>query len=154
MADDKKQKFTSIFDAVSKIERKKVVEKLLLQETSQAASEDASGKKAPSLTDEEIVKKLNEYEKLHNLLADTLEKAFVKNNLSPNRLREYFSTSQNFSAEQWRLIEHERQNIDEMLDRLAPSARARGPKATSKTEKSEEQRPKKMQVKSRWLPMH
>lgn len=154
MADDKKQKFTSIFDAVSKIERKKVVEKLLLQETSQAASEDASGKKAPALTDEEIVRKLNEYEKLHNLLADTLEKAFVKNNLSPNRLREYFSTPQNFSAEQWRLIEHERHNIDEMLDRLAPSARARGLKATSKTEKSEEQRPKKMQVKSRWLPMH
>jgi hypothetical protein len=154
MAEDKKQKFTSIFDAVSKIERKKVVEKLLKQDSSQTASLITTGEKVSSLTDEEIVKKLDEYEKLHNLLADSLEKAFVKNNLSPRRLREYFSTSQNFSAEQWRLIENERQNIDEMLDRLSPTARARGEKTTSKTEKSEEQRPKKMQVKSRWLPMH
>lgn len=149
MGDDKKEKYSSIFDAVSKIERKKAVEKVLSSET---VTSDSGTEKSPLLTNEEIAQKLDQYEKLHNLLADSLEQAFVKNNLSPRKLREYFSTSQNFSADQWRLIENERENIDQMLVRLLPSPTTK-PEGASK-QGSEEKRPKKMQVKSRWLPMH
>lgn len=149
MGDDKKEKYSSIFDAVSKIERKKAVEKVLSSET---VTSDSGAEKSPLLTNEEIAQKLDQYEKLHNLLADSLEQAFVKNNLSPRKLREYFSTSQNFSADQWRLIENERENIDQMLVRLLPSPTTKAEGASKQG--SEEKRPKKMQVKSRWLPMH
>lgn len=151
MGDDKKEKYSSIFDAVSKIERKKAVEKVL---SSEISISDSGAEKPPLLTNDEIAEKLDKYEKLHNLLADSLEQAFVKNNLSPRRLREYFSTSQNFSAEQWRLIENERQNIDQMLVRLLPNPTTKGEDADHQGDKSEQKRPKKMQVKSRWLPMH
>ena len=45
------------------------------------------------MTDEEIEEKFEHYKKLHNLLADELEKAFVKNNLTPHQLQDYFSTA-------------------------------------------------------------
>ncbi len=147
MGEEKKEKYTSIFDAVSKIERKKAVEKVLSQETKHESAEA----KLP-LTNDEIAEKLDKYEKLHNLLADALEQAFVKNNLSPRKLKEYFSTSQNFTLEQWRLIESERQNIDSMLTRLVPNPHII--QKESDTDKSKQKRPQKMQVKSRWLPMH
>jgi hypothetical protein len=147
MGEQKKEKYSSIFDAVSKLERKKAVEKVLSEDT-------AEGQKAPALSNEEIVKKIEEYEKLHNVLADSLEKTFVKNNLSPKRLREYFSTSQNFSADQWQLIEKERESIEEMLIRLVPHKGKNSSDDDAKPEKTDQKRPKKMQVKSRWTPMH
>lgn len=150
MGDDKKEKYSSIFDAVSKIERKKAVEKVLSDE----AAPQSGGPKAPLLTNDEIAQKLDQYEKLHNLLADSLEQAFVKNNLSPRKLREYFSTSQNFSDDQWRLIQNEQANIDQMISRLLPYSTSKGEGAEVQGDKSEQKRPKKMQVKSRWLPMH
>lgn len=104
------------------------------------------------MSDDEIAAKLTQYEKLHNLLADSLEEAFVKSNLSPRRLREYFNTPQNFSADQWRLVENERENVEKMIDRLLPQRAQKGP--AQEVEKSQQVKPKKMQVKSRWLPMH
>ncbi|MBS0637509.1 MAG: hypothetical protein JSS12_08350, partial [Verrucomicrobia bacterium] len=143
---EKMEKYSSIFDAASKIERKKAVEKAL-------SDEDASkAEKLPLLTNEEIAEKLEQYHKLHNFLADTLEQAFVKNNLSPKKLREYFSTSKNFSDEQWRLIQSERENIEGMLSKLLPSQLTKGEPSTQ--EKTKQKKPSKMQVKSRWMPMH
>ncbi len=150
MGDEKKEKYSSIFDAVSKIERKKAVDKVL----SEDEPTDSSAQKALLLTDDEIAEKLDKYQKLHNLLADSLEQAFVKNNLSPGQLREYFDTPQNFTAEQWFLIEKERQNIDEMIARLVPQPSGSSGGVASKHDKADQKRPKKMQSKSRWLPMH
>lgn len=148
MGDDKKEKYSSIFDAVSKIERKKALEKVL---STDANVSGVNAEKLPLLTNEEIAQKLDQYHKLHNLLADSLDQAYVKNNLSPSKLREYFSTPKNFSDEQWRLIQNEKANIDQMIMRLLPNPTT---KSEGASPGSEEKRPKKMQVKSRWLPMH
>lgn len=146
MAPDKKEHYSSIFDAASKIERKKVLDKAL------GDAPEKPKEAPPPLSDDEIAAKLTQYEKLHNLLADSLEEAFVKSNLSPRRLREYFNTPQNFSADQWRLVENERENVEKMIDRLLPQRAQKGP--AQEVEKSQQVKPKKMQVKSRWLPMH
>jgi len=143
MAEEKKEKYSSIFDAASKIERKKAIEKVL--------EEGGGPGKLPQMTDQEMTERLEKYEKLHNLLADSLEQAFVKSNLTPHRLREYFSTSQNFSTDQWRLIEDERDKIDSMLDKLLPHAR--GKADVQEADKTKQKKPTKMQVKSRWMPM-
>ncbi len=143
MADESKEKYSSIFDAASKIERKKAFEKALGDTDAPKEAE-----KGPQLTDQEVSERLEKYEKLHNLLADSLEQAFVKSNLTPRRLREFFSTSQNFTAEQWRLLEEERQKIDTMLEKLIPH-----PRTKEEQEKAKQKRPQKMQVKSRWMPM-
>src|SRR6266436_5769425 len=121
MAEEKKEVYSSIFDAASKLERKKAVEKALRE----AESETGGALKATPLTNEEIAEKLDNYKKLHNLLADQIEQAFVKSNLTPRRLRDYFSTPQNFTTDQWRLIEQERETIDGMLARLIPHPRER-----------------------------
>ncbi len=143
MAEESKEKYSSIFDAASKIQRKKAMEKAFGE-----ADSLKEGAKLPEMTDKEVAERLEKYEKLHNLLADSLEQAFVKSNLTPKRLREYFNTSQNFSQEQWRLIEDERQKIEAMLEKLIPH-----PRAKEEQEKTKQKRPQKMQVKSRWMPM-
>lgn len=145
MADEKREKYSSIFDAVSKMERKKALKKVLREEPAHTEKE-----KLPLLTDEQIAQKLEEYQKLHNLLADSLEKVYVKNNLSPRQLRDYFNTPQNFTGDQWSLIQNEKEKIEQMLARLMPFTRGK----VEETEKGKQKRPQKMQVKSRWMPMH
>ncbi len=145
MADEKREKYSSIFDAVSKMERKKALKKVLREEPARTEKE-----KLPLLTDEQIAHKLEEYQKLHNLLADSLEQVYVKNNLSPRQLRDYFNTPQNFTGDQWSLIQKEKEKIEQMLARLMPFSRSK----VEETEKGNQKRPQKMQVKSRWMPMH
>ncbi len=149
MVEEKKEVFSNIFDAASKMERRKAVEKAL----SAGALARAEGEKGPSLTDEEITQKIQKYQELHNQIADKLDEMFVKSNISPKQLHDYFNSPQNFTADQWRLIEMQRQTIDKMLDQLLPE-RLKGEKIKPESEKSEKQRPKRMQVKSRWMPMH
>lgn len=109
---------------------------------------------APPLTDEEIAQKIQKYQELHNQIADKLEQMFVKSNLSPKQLHDYFNTPQNFSSDQWRLIENQRQTINRMIDQLIPKQLKKQAKADVKVEKPTQQKPKKMQVRSRWMPMH
>ena len=152
MAEEKQEKYSSIFEAASKIERKKVLEKVLSEDTvGQAGKKEAS----PLLTNEEIAENFEKYTRLHNLLADELEQAFVKNNFSLRQLRDYFNTSKNFTDEQWRLVKGEKDNIENMLSRLLPEAlmRERGDEIPE-VAKPKQKKPKKMQVKSRWMPMH
>jgi hypothetical protein len=145
MVEEKREKFSSIFDAVSKLERKKAVEKALSEQPQHE-------KKA--LSDEEIKEGMDKIQKLHNLLAESLEQVYVKSNLSPRKVRDYFNTAKNFSDAEWRLIQNEKQNIEEMLDRLVPSRHHKPTEAELKEEKAKQKRPTKMQVKSRWMPMH
>ncbi len=143
---EEREKFSNIFDAAAQMERRKAVEKALTPERPEK-------EKGPPLSNEEIEQKILQYQQLHNQIADKVEEMFVRSNLSPKQLHEYFNSPQNFTPDQWRIIEKQRQTIDKMLDQLLPE-HIKGEKAKATSEKSEKQRPKKMQVKSRWMPMH
>lgn len=150
MVEEKKEVYSSIFDAASKMERKKALGKVLSEESFSGYQRGS----APLLTDEEIAQRIEKYQELHNQIADKLEQIFVKSNLSPKQLHDYFNTPQNFTSDQWNLIEQQRQTIEKMLDQLVPKQLKKKAKTDSKAPKSHQQKPKKMQVRSRWMPMH
>jgi hypothetical protein len=149
---EEKEAYRNIFDAASKIERKKAQ-----KEGSPGAAEgNASAKNLPPLTREDLAKKLDQCKKMHKKIADKIEEAFVKNNISPAKLRDYLSSPKNFTDSQWRVIEEQRRAINQMLARITPK---KSQKAAAEEEEGEDsgkgkgKKPKKMQVKSRWISM-
>jgi len=147
---EEKEVYKSIFDAASKMERKKALSKALTE-----AKEDISvaKEKVPVMTDEEIGKRFEQCKQLHNLIADRLEEVFVKNNLTPGKLHDYFETPQNFTERQWRLIEQQKSQVHQLLSRLIPNPIEPITQEKTAEDKAREKRPTKMQVKSRWMPM-
>lgn len=146
---EEKEVYSSIFDAASRLERKKAVEKAMSEATALARPKE----KQPLLSDEEIAEKFENYKKLHNLIADRLDEVFVRHNLTPRKLRDYFSSARNFTHEQWRLIEKQKTIVEEMLAKLVTHP-DEGEVVKPSGEKTKEKRPQKMQVKSRWISMH
>ena len=142
---EEKEQFRSIFDAASKLERKKAVQKALAE-----AEEKREAERSAPMTDEELLERYERCKQLHNVLADRMEKAFEQSKLTPRMLKDYFDKPQNFTAEQWQIIQKQRELVDQMLAKLVK--REEESKAPV-SEKSKEKKPTKMQVKSRWIPM-
>lgn len=147
---EEKEVYKSIFDAASKLERKKALDKALTESRDDLSAVE---EKAIVMTDEEMNQRFEQCKQLHNLIADRLEEVFVKNNLTPTRLRDYFETPQNFTERQWRLIEQQKSTVKQMLSRLIPHPIEPASVEKSAEEKAKEKRPTKMQVKSRWISM-
>jgi hypothetical protein len=145
---EEKEVYSSIFDAASRIEKKKSQKPTA---AAPAEKEAEPVKKPPPLTDEEIKVQFEECTRLHNLLADRIELMLGVKKLTIRALREYFSTSRNFTANEWSLIQKQKNIIQSMLNKLVPFIQESGPKPAKG--KSQEKAPKKMQVKSRWISM-
>jgi hypothetical protein len=145
---EEKEQFRSIFDAASKLERKKAVHKALAEAEEKREAE----RKAP-MTDEELLERFERCKQLHNVLADRMEKAFEESKLTPRMLKDYFDKPQNFTSEQWQIIQKQREVVDQMLAKLVKREEESEKAAAPAEAKSKEKRPTKMQVKSRWIPM-
>lgn len=141
---EEKEVYSSIFDAASRMEKKKS------HKSPEPAKEAAAQEKKPLLTDDEIQVQFEECKRLHNILADRIEEMLGRKKLTLRSLREYFNTAQNFTTKEWSLIQRQKELVQEMLTKLVPHEEE---KQGSQKGKHEEKAPKKMQVKSRWISM-
>jgi hypothetical protein len=142
-----KEKYSSIFEAASKLKKPKSVEDSAAQK-----KEISSGASAPfgPMTDDEIKERYERCKELHNMIKDKLDNAFAQKNLTMKSIKEYFNSPQHFTDNQWRLIQEQKKEVEVELSKLVKD-KAALEKGTK--EKSKEARPKVMQTKSRWLPM-
>ncbi len=133
-----KEEYTNVFDAASKLGKKKATEASKVPPAVQQ-----------KLTDEEMKESFDRCKKLYELIADTIDRALTEKKLSFSALEEYFNTSNNFNDEQWRLIQSEKKKVQQQLKELV-AVRER---SESKKAEKKETKPKSMQVKSRWISM-
>lgn len=145
---EEKEKYSSIFDAASKMQAKKTQKKAIPKKEEEVEPPPA----IKALTDEELGQAFDRCKKLHELIADTIQSAFAKKNITLHTLHNYFSLPRNFTSEQWRMIQEQKEEVEKQLQSLATHPAPTEEKPLQKPAPSK-QKPKSMQVKSRWLPM-
>lgn len=131
MAKDKKT-YSNIFDAVSDMEQQKP--------SNQA-------KEAGNIEDS-----LDRYKKLHDFIKRTVEQSLNQKQLTQKMLQDFFDAPSNFTEEQWKLIQDQKDEVEHRLQELVPPRKEAGTKQEEEKSKKE-YKPKAMQVKSRWIPM-
>lgn len=154
---EEKEVYKSIFDAASKIEKRKFKRPPGQAQAGQAAGTGAGrgaegSQKPPSTAEDDLKAQFEECRRLHNLLTTRLEKMLSERKITIKDLRAYFSSARNFSDKEWALISKEKKTIDTMLNKLVP--RLKEPSSKGAKGERKEKAPKKMQVKSRWISMH
>lgn len=100
MAKDKKE-YKNLFDAVSEIEGKKTTEDFGLKNNQ-----------------DDLSQTFRRVEKMHEEISRGLEHAFRFNDLTPSQFRAYLSRPQNFSKQEWELIQREKKLNNERLKAL------------------------------------
>ncbi|MBS0654620.1 MAG: hypothetical protein JSR46_02485 [Verrucomicrobia bacterium] len=163
MFKDKENKvYSSIFDAVSRIEKDKTVKKETPKEAAQAEKKQVEKKqeerKGDRPTIEELKQAYNHYKELYKLLQQKIDDLLAKKKLTYRMIHNYFNSPRNFSSEQWRLIEKQKEEVERKLRELVPEhpqkrAESKDEPQQEKKAPKKEYKPKSMQVKSRWIPM-
>jgi len=92
---------------------------------------------------------------MHEEIADTVDKNLEKSKFTPSKLRAYTSQPQNFSQQDWKMIEKQKTKNEEMLKELSQKV-SRGvvEKKPTKPGKGKKKGKKgKVMTKRRWLKM-
>lgn len=146
MAQEKKE-FKSLFDAVTDLEvRRQTKEK---KDTKRDAQSE----------------EMKQGEKMHDEISLGLEHAFRFNDVTPSQFRAYISRPQNFSDEEWKALQKQKKQNDEMIKTLQErinSPAFHPPQETQETsEIVPEEIPQKKKIKKSstlsrrdWLNMH
>lgn len=140
MVKDRKT-YSGLFDAVSEMEQDKSIKK----EMGEANDSDVG-----------LAQSFDRCKRLHQLMHDKVEQALSRNSLSPKMLSDYFSTPDNFTKEQWGLIEDQKEEVERQLHELVPVFETLTDEEAAQKKiaaAKKEFKPKVMQVKSRWIPM-
>jgi len=138
---EKKEKFSSLFDVASSTQKKKAKE-------TEKPAERPRGEPLPL---ENLETAFARYKEMHDEIKAKIEDAFEQAKISPNKVREYFSTPTNFPSAVWREVVETKQELKEKLDSLLP-------KRSEEEEKEPEVQLKKktktgFTSKKRWMQM-
>jgi hypothetical protein len=160
--DKEKKVYSSIFDAVSRIEKDKTVQKESPKEEGPKAAVQAEKRQGDRPSIEDLKQAFNHCKELYKLLQQKIDDLLAKKNLTYRMIHNYFNSPRNFSSQEWRLIEQQKEEVERKLRELVPQRVQKRAETKGETEKEQtvvaheekkEYKPKSMQVKSRWIPM-
>jgi len=94
-------------------------------------------------------------QKMHEEIADTLDKNLESAKISPSAIRSYVSRPQNFSQKNWKIVEEQKKKNEKMLNELVQKVSRKkaveAPEEKGKPKKGKKKR--KVMTKRRWLKM-
>src|SRR5438093_1619725 len=116
-----KKVYTSLFDAVSEIEQDKTSKKTDSKKMDEKGKEaSAAPQSEGAKSDQEMKESFDQYKKLHELMHDKVEQMLGQKQITRRMLHDFFSVSHNFTAEQWQLIQDQKQEVEKRLQDLLP----------------------------------
>ena len=143
----KKEVFSSIFDAASQLGKKKPKESVL---PPPSMPKEATPQESDESLD--VNKMFERCSSIYSTIKNTIEKAYTTAHLSPKEIEEFLSTPSNFSSYQWKLIQDQKKELSEKLQKLSQELLTKEDLEQEK-EPSKKVKSKGMIEKNRWVQM-
>mgnify|MGYP000910250207 CR=1 FL=1 len=143
----KKEVFSNIFDAASQLGKKKPKEPVVSPRSTE--KEEALKQSDESL---DVDKMFERCSHIYSTIKNTIEKAYATAHLSPKEIEEFLSTPSNFTSYQWKLIQEQKKELSEKLQKLSQELLTKEELEKEK-EPSKKVKSKSMIEKNRWVQM-